>query len=223
MARMSAAGRLVPLARNARNRAGGLGLLRTLKDGEAKAVVFDPQYRGLLDHMGYGNEGVGRERQRAALPAMNDAAIFSFVGEIARALAPSRYLFMWADKFAVGSGGHLRYLAAAPLQVVDLIAWSKCRIGMGRRARCTTEYVVVAQKAPVIAKGTWSDHSLPDSWPEQADRSLHPHAKPRQLTERLIRAATKRGDLVVDPCAGSYVTLDACVASGRQFLGCDLV
>jgi DNA modification methylase len=42
------------------------------------------------------------------------------------------------------------------------------------------------------------------------------------LIERLIRATTKAGDLVVDPCAGSYVVLEACRVSGRQFVGCDL-
>jgi site-specific DNA-methyltransferase (adenine-specific) len=124
----------------------------------------------------------------------------------------------------VGSGRHLGLFAYAPdLAIVDLICWNKLRNGMGRRARCRSEYLVVAQKKPTRAKGVWTDHRLDDSWPEMSDRSIHPHAKPRQLTERLIRAATKRGDLVVDPCAGSYGVLDACHATGRRFVGCDLV
>lgn len=32
----------------------------------------------------------------------------------------------------------------------------------------------------------------------------------------------QEGELVVDPCAGSFVVLDACQQTGRNFLGCDL-
>jgi len=73
------------------------------------------------------------------------------------------------------------------------------------------------------AAGVWTDNALQDVWTEMAVRSAHPHAKPYHLTERLVRATTRPGDLVVDPCAGSYVVLDACIASGREFVGCDLV
>ena len=217
------------IKRDARNRFDGLALLRSTYDGEAAAVFFDPQYRAILDKMSYGNEGKSRERARVALPQMGHEKIHEFIGEIARILKPSGHLFFWFDKFAIGSGLHTRYLrpwtsggARPALAIVDLIHWNKMRPGMGRRARCRSEYLVIIQKQPTRAKGIWIDHRIDDSWPEQSDRSIHPHAKPHQLTERLIRATTKRGDVVVDPCAGSYVVLDACIATGRIFVGCDL-
>lgn len=210
--------------RNARNVMGGMALLRQIPKRTARVAFFDPQYRGLLDEMGYGNEGDGRERRRASLPAMSEDTITVFVEELCRVLKPSGYMFLWVDKFAIGSAQHLRYLRRAPLlNVVDLIAWNKERIGMGRRSRCTTEYLVVAQKHPTAAGDTWTDHGIPDSFGEKVDRSVHPHAKPRVLTEKLVRATTRKGDLVVDPCAGSYVVLDACRAADRDFLGCDLI
>lgn len=208
--------------RDARNRMGGLALLATLRPGEAALAFLDPQYRAILDRQAYGNEGA-RQKARAALPQMGVDGIRAFVEAIAGALRPSGHLMMWADKYAVGSGHHLRYLRDAPsLAVVDLIAWNKTRAGMGNRARCQTEYLVVLQKKPTRAKGLWRDRGIPDSWTEQADRDRHPHAKPHALIERLIRATTRRSDLIVDPCAGGYVVLDACLASGRQFLGCDI-
>lgn len=211
------------VARNVRNKMSGYAMLGSLPAGCAKLAFFDPQYRGVLDAMAYGNEGV-RQKARAGLPAMNDRTIALFVEEIERVLAGSGHMVLWIDKFALGTGGHLRYFAYAPhLKVVDLIHWNKVRIGMGRRARCRSEYAIVAQKLPIRAKGCWTDHRLEDAWIEHADRAVHAHAKPYQLTERLIRATTKRGDLVVDPCAGGYGVLDACKASGRQFVGCDLI
>jgi site-specific DNA-methyltransferase (adenine-specific) len=220
----SAAPRPATFKRNARNRMGGMTLLRQLRAGEASAAFLDPQYRALLDKMRYGNEGTSRERARVCLPQMTDAAIASMLEELERVLEPSGHLFLWVDKFGVGSGHHLRLRYRAPaLEVVDILCWNKARPGMGRRLRCSSEYVVVLQKRPLRAKGRWSDRRIPDCWTEQADRSRHPHAKPSQLVERLIRATTRRGDLVVDPCAGSYVVLEACHASGREFAGCDLI
>jgi site-specific DNA-methyltransferase (adenine-specific) len=211
------------IERNARQQMNAVELLSRIPDGLAKLVVCDPQYRTGLDHLKYGNEG-SRQKARYALPQMMDDDIRFLVEEAQRILQPSGHLFLWIDKFALGSGQHLRYLKRArSLRVVDVITWNKMNIGMGRRARCVTEFIIVAQKEPIKAKGFWTDHGIPDCWPEAKNGDLHPHAKPHVLTERLIRAVTKRGDLVVDPCAGGYGVLTACQASGREFIGGDIL
>ena len=45
---------------NTKNRADGIALLRSISSSAAKAAFFDPQYRGVLDKLSYGNEGQGR-------------------------------------------------------------------------------------------------------------------------------------------------------------------
>jgi site-specific DNA-methyltransferase (adenine-specific) len=50
----------------------------------------------------------------------------------------------------------------------------------------------------------------------------HPHQKPRELIKALISATTNERDLIVDPCAGSFVVLEICQELKREFLGCDL-
>lgn len=198
-------------------------MLAKVPDDFAKLFIFDPQYRTVLEHLDFGNEG-SRQKGRAKLPQMSDDHISFLVEEAERVLKPSGHLLLWVDKFSIASGTHLRYLRRADdLKLVDLIAWNKLAIGMGRRTRCLTEYLVIAQKLPTRAKGVWSDHSIRDCWTEQADKSAHPHAKPIVLIERLIRAVTNRGDVVIDPCAGGYGVLEACRLSGRRFLGCDIL
>lgn len=210
-------------ARNARNKMGGAELLHSLDDGCAALAILDPQYRGVMDKMKYGNEGA-RQKARARLPQMTDDDVSFFVEEIARVLKPSGHLMLWLDKFGLGTATHIRWARRAKgLALVDLIHWNALRFGMGKRSRGTSEYVAVYQKQPTRAKGSWSDHRLRDSWAEAADRERHPHAKPHALTERLIRAVTKKGDLVVDPCAGGYGVLEACRLTGREFVGCDLI
>jgi site-specific DNA-methyltransferase (adenine-specific) len=214
--------RALRVPRNVRNRMNGVKFLLSLRNEEAKLAFLDPQYRGVLDQLAFGNEG-SRQKERAKLPQMTDGDIAFFVEQIARVLKPSGHLMLWIDKFSVGSGHHLRYFFHAPnLQIVDLIHWNKMRFGMGRRARCVSEYLLVVQKRPTIAKGAWTDNSMRDSWVESVDPAIHPHAKPFALTERLIRATTKAGDLVIDPAAGGYGVLEVCKLTGRQFAGCDL-
>lgn len=213
--------RTMRVPRNVRNKMNGVDFLRSLIDDEAALAFCDPQYRGLLDHMAYGNEGA-KQKGRASLPQMDDDTISFFVEEIERILKPSGYLMLWLDKFSIASSHHLRYFMRTHFQTVDLVTWNKMRPGLGRRMRCQTEFLLIAQKRPIQASRTWTDHSLVDSWAEQSDPSIHPHAKPTVLTERLIRATTKRGDLVIDPCAGGYGVLEACRRTARDFAGCDI-
>ena len=35
-------------------------------------------------------------------------------------------------------------------------------------------------------------------------------------------ATTNEGDLIVDPCAGSFIVLEICREINRNYLGCDL-
>lgn len=198
-------------------------LLSRVPDRIAALFFFDPQYRAVLDKLAFGNEGA-RQVGRAKLKSMDDDDIAFVIEEAGRVLLPSGHLMLWMDKFSIASGHWHRWLRRAPmLNVVDLICWNKLRPGMGRRTRGVTEYLVILQKAPIRAKDVWTDHGIRDGWSESSDRRIHPHAKPYVLTERLIRAASKRGDLIIDPCAGGYGVLEACQASGREFIGGDLI
>jgi site-specific DNA-methyltransferase (adenine-specific) len=193
-------------------------LLKSLRDGVAAAVVFDPQHRPVLNYLKFGNERA-RQRGRAALPAMPDPYSDSCLLESARVLRPSGYVFLWADTYQVGTGAHLR--VSSHLKCVDVIAWDNLRMGMGKRSRRRGDYVVVLQRPPITAKN-WTDHSIPSRWSEKVDRDRHPHRKPTELLSRLIGAVTQPGDLVVDPAAGSFVVLEICQLLGRRFAGCDL-
>ena len=94
--------------RNIAQRGDALALLRSLPDACTPLVFFDPQFREGLDKQKYGNEGVGRQRRRAQLPAMSGDYIDAVCREAARVLRPSGYLMRWMDAFALVEGVHLR-------------------------------------------------------------------------------------------------------------------
>lgn len=212
--------------KNSRNCANGIDLLSSLEDRTVKAAFFDPQYRGVLDKLHYGNEGKGRGMARANLTQMTTETIKSFIKELDRVLVPSGYLFIWVDKFHLCEGINV-WLEETNFKITDMITWVKTtkngnfEMGMGHRSRHCSEYVVITQKHPQKAIGYWNDHKLLDVWPEAVTKN-HPHSKPIELQRRLIEAVTNKRDLVIDPAAGGYSVLEACRLSGREFLGCDL-
>ena len=206
---------------NQRLKMDGLDFLAQLECDTIPAAFFDPQYRGVLDKLGYGNEGEGRGNARCLLEQMPEDTIRNFVTGIDRALIPSGHLFLWMDKFHLCTG-FSQWLDGTKLDVVDMLTWDKCRIGMGYRTRRRSEYLLVLQKHPRKAKGVWRLHNIPDVWQEKVKRGDHTHKKPVGMQGVLIDAVTNRGDTVIDPAAGSFSVFDACQMYGRDFLGCDL-
>ena len=82
-----------PLSFNTKLKMDGLTLLKALENYSVSVVFFDPQYRGVLEKMNYGNEGE-RQIERSKLIQMNEKTIISFVREIDRVLAKSGHLFL---------------------------------------------------------------------------------------------------------------------------------
>jgi len=206
---------------NTRLKMDGLEFLSALPEAAIPVAFLDPQYRGVLEKLSYGNEGESRGKRRSALEQMSEAAIGQFVRSINRVLIPSGHLFLWVDKFHLCQGVH-DWLNGTSLNIVDLVTWDKGTFGMGYRTRRQAEYCIILQKQPRKAKGVWRVHDIPDVVREQVSRHDHPHAKPVELQGRLLAAVSHEGDVVVDPAAGSFSVLQAAQDRRRTFLGCDL-
>lgn len=214
--------------KNRKNVTNGINLLHNILDDSISACFFDPQYRQVLDKMVYGNEGE-RQKKRTILPQMNNEFIESCLVRIEKILISSGYLFLWVDKFILCEGIHLQLFDKINFQeekmnLVDMITWNKESFGMGYRSRRTAEHLLIYQKSPKMIK-SWKDKSIRDVWSEKIEhpRLSHPHKKPEELINRLIQSVTNENDFVCDPCAGSYVVLNECLKTNRNFIGCDIV
>jgi site-specific DNA-methyltransferase (adenine-specific) len=111
------------------------------------------------------------------------------------------------------------------LKIVDLLVWyKKNTLGLGSWFRNQAEFAFLLQKHPTNSKA-FKNRSFGNVWVEDslpANQQKHPHQKPKGLIKTLIEATTNQGDLIVDPCAGSFIVLDACQELEREFIGCDL-
>lgn len=67
-------------------------------------------------------------------------------------------------------------------------------------------------------RSVWS-MTTPGLWEKRYGK--HPTQKPEPLLERVIRASTEPGDLVLDPFCGSATTGVAALRLGRNFIGVD--
>ena len=76
------------------------------------------------------------------------------------------------------------------------------------------------QKGGVLMHDVWSDINF--IAPTAAERLGYPTQKPRALYERMIRASSNEGDIVLDPFCGCGTTIDAAHTLGRRWIGIDL-
>lgn len=206
---------------DAANKGSGLKLLKALPDDAVKTAFFDPQYPGGVKNWKKQRGRTSIQKRRAELKQMSEATIAKFFRELSRVITPSGHVFLWLDNYHVRNGiGH--WLVDTDFESVDMITWKKNGLGLGWRARSTAEFLIVLQKKPKRVAGCWSRRDIPSVWEEKVDAKSHVHAKPMELQKALIDATTQPGDLVLDPCAGSFSVMDAALALGRRFIGCDL-
>ena len=68
----------------------------------------------------------------------------------------------------------------------------------------------------------WTDcPAMVANTPLRKETTGYPTQKPLKLLDRIVRAATLPGGLVIDPFCGSGTTLEAAARLGRRFVGCD--
>jgi site-specific DNA-methyltransferase (adenine-specific) len=69
----------------------------------------------------------------------------------------------------------------------------------------------------------WTDcPAMVANTPLRREATGYPTQKPLKLLDRIVRAATEPGGLVIDPFCGSGTTLEAAGAAGRAFYGGDV-
>lgn len=67
-------------------------------------------------------------------------------------------------------------------------------------------------------RSVWAINT-PNSWEKKYGK--HPTQKPYELLRRIVLASTNKGDIVLDPFAGSSTTGLAAIQFGRKFVGVD--
>jgi DNA modification methylase len=213
---------------NTVNEGDGLELLKSLKSEVVQLVIFDPQYRSA-------KETTDRNYHFGGAPPnseQDDRQIKEFCYRIFRVLKQGGYLLLWINQGILLNGRYRTWLPSDLITKTVLI-WIKGNKTQLLRSLGMTnvhfvrseEYCLVIRKnpfeSPYIKKRISNifNHFEQNS----TNRKVHNvHVKPYKMIKAVIKQLTNKGDLVIDPCAGSFVSLIACQKLKRDFLGTDL-
>lgn len=112
------------------------------------------------------------------------------------------------------------------MNLIQTLVWRKF-VGLGWKYRPAYENIVILSKSKDAY--SWYDESkkmanviegINQDIP--SNKWQHPTQKPVELMELLIKNHTKKGDIVLDPFAGSGTTLEAAKKLGRRYIGIEL-
>jgi DNA modification methylase len=190
--------------------------MRELAELSVDAVISDPPYS---EHV-HGNARSTNGKEHA----INFAAL----SEGTRMLAAQEFARLarrWVLVFCEIEGAHLWRVALqnAGLEYIRTGLWVRTN-GMpqvtGDRPAAGAEAIVIAHRA---GRKKWNGGGRPGVWKSplanDTETRLHPTQKPELLMEMLVRDFTERGEIVLDPFAGSGTTGVACLRNGRRFIG----
>lgn len=149
-------------------------------------------------------------------------------GTVTRGLGEHRHVYVFGYR-PEDLAGPLRLGGTAEL------VWDKAAIGMGDLSQPwgpTHEQITFGVHAKRRSGRARGDGRLSARLrqgsvlrvlrPNAGRVTRHPTEKPVPLMAQLIESSTVRGDLVVDPCAGSGSTLVAAVLEGRRAVGVEI-
>lgn len=207
---------------------------RLLREAVAQMVFADPPYGIKIagnvsrKHKDFAM-GVGEQSRPEFI-----AFLETMIRHSCRHLVDGGLVYLFMDR------RHLLELQMAAekagLTLLDLCIWNKLSGGMGSFYRSQHEpvYVFKHGKAPYLNNvelgkhgryrtNVW-DHRGLNAFGKGRDQALndHPTVKPVSLLAEAIKDCTSRGDIVLDPFAGSGSTLLAAETTGRIGYGIEL-
>jgi site-specific DNA-methyltransferase (adenine-specific) len=186
-----------------------LHVLRRLPDKSIDLVVTDPPYG---DNTSYGIHNrtiAGNEHPLVALAVMAECYRVLKANTSAYMFCGSRHLGFLRSFFQ----NYTKY------GIRDVVIWDKMLRGRGHGFRRQYECILVLEKG----KPRYRSPGLSNVLRFQRARAIrHPHEKPVELIETLIRQSSDERAVVLDPFLGSGTTAVAAQRLNRYYVGVEL-
>ncbi|MDG1287388.1 MAG: DNA methyltransferase [Rickettsiales bacterium] len=201
-----------------------------MQDEKADMVFTDPPYNVAIDKHVCGN---GKIKHREFAMASGEMSESQFVDFLHTSCSNLRdYSRDGSLHYICMDWRHIYELlqAAKPVyhSLHNICVWNKDNGGMGSMYRSKHEFVVVFKhgnephlnnielgKHGRYRTNVWDYAGVNSFAGNQSDLAMHPTVKPVRMVADAIKDCTKRGQLVLDPFAGSGTTLIAAEKSGR--------
>lgn len=114
---------------------------------------------------------------------------------------------------------HIQVFSAKPTAATYNPQMGKGKPYRNCRRTASSNYGRMKPSTVSESHGTRYPRSVLMDFPNSAQKGGHPTQKPLSLIEWLVRTYSNAGDVVLDPYMGSGTTAEACLRSGRRFIG----
>lgn len=179
------------------------------------AVIADPPYSINTKSDGSGKLNPWADRVNAAFWYRE------WIGEAKRILKPSGCLWSFLNWRSMTTFQKASDDIGWPIE--SLLIWDKAFPGTGSLKGLRSSYEMVALWAG--DRFAIPDRGLLDiqrfKWSTTKPNG-HPAEKPVSLVQWLIEISTKPGEVIFDPFTGSGTTAEACIKTGRNFIGSEI-
>lgn len=200
--------------------------IKMLPDNCIDLVVSDPPY--LLNQRGNaGNSGGMLQKElnkKGKVFEFNSVNIEDYLHELYRVLKDGTHCYLMCNH--VNLTHFLKVIDESKFHFIKCLIWQKGNVILGTKYMNAFEYILF------MSKGTnrnVNDCGIPDilSVPNIKTKdigggNIHDSEKPVKLMEILITQSSNKGDIVLDPFAGSGSTLLACINKNRKFIGWEI-
>lgn len=192
-----------------------LEILPTL--GRVDAVVTDPPY-------GVGFSGkIAVQRNGSVTKGLAGYTNFDDSSENVRArIIPAiKMALAMATRAVITPGTECLFMYPQPADIGCF--YSAAGTGLSSWGFRCSQPILFYGSCPYMATGAGArPNSMGQSYPNDANQSGHPCAKPLPLAKWLVGRASLVGEQVLDPFMGSGTTGVACVVLGRKFIGIEI-
>lgn len=226
-----------------------MDILAQLPEGSIDMIFADPPYNlsngGFSVHAGR-MVSVNKGDWDVSKGFQDDYLFhFNWINACKRVLKPNGTLWVSGTYHSIYQCGHA--LQALDYHILNDISWYKPNASPNLSCRFFTashETLIWARKHKkgkhvfnydLMKNGEWPEDkfkkpntqmrsvwSLGTPRPDEKKFGKHPTQKPYDLLRRIVLASTDKGDIILDPFAGSSTTGLAAVQHGRKFIGIDL-
>ena len=225
-----------------------IDLMRSLPDNYVDMIFADPPYNlsngGFTVHAGR-MVSVNKGNWDISKGFEGDYDFhYQWLKECKRILKPEGTLWVSGTYHSIYQCGHA--LQSLGYHILNDISWFKPNASPNLSCRFFTashETIIWARKDKkakhifnynLMKEGNWPEDQLKKPnlqmrsvWsmgtpkPNEKKHGKHPTQKPLDLLKRIILASTNKGDVIIDPFAGSSTTGIAAMMHGRKFVGID--
>lgn len=197
---------------------------KNISDNSIDLIVTDPPYKTIT---GGDSNGANSERPKGMLGGnrklfkhQNNIKISDWIPELYRVLKEGTHCYIFTN--ALNLKEMLNESEKAGYKLHNLLVWEKNNCTPSQFYMKNCEYILFLRKGKAKWINDIGGSKTVHKFNNIIGSKIHPTEKPVELLKYYILNSSNENDLVLDPFMGSGSTAQACIETGRNYLGFEI-